>query len=260
MKSLLAAAGALLAVALCAGAAQAAACTAAPSKTFTLEAGAAVDAVTNHSDWQQQSLTLAERDGNRSSYYGRAASDTRFGATDPSYEAGGSASLGQHLYVNADGSFSPTHIILPATTEGGGLDWRTNGGFGYQAQFAARNYTTQNAGIVTLGTDMYAGANRYALGVTGAGVTGVPGVALTMHGSFARYLTCDQETFSIAGGRDVESTGVPGQIAVYKALSFDANAVHWFSEHFGINAGAGWYILAGAYNRFEVRIALRERS
>jgi YaiO family outer membrane protein len=259
VKGLLAAAGAMLAVALCSGTGQAA-CRAAPTKTLTVEAGVATDLVTNHSAWQEQSLTVTARDGNRSSLYGRAASDTRFGAVDPSYEAGAYSALGPHLIGNVDGSFSPTHVILPATTESAGLDWRTNGGFGYQAQYAERNYTAQNAGIATLGGDLYAGANRYALGVTLAGVTGVPGDAMTVHGTFARYFTCDEEAFSIAGGRDVESTGVPGQVAVYKALSFDANVVHWFSERFGINAGAGWYLLVGAYDRFELRIALRERS
>jgi YaiO family outer membrane protein len=260
VKRLLAAAGAAIAVALCAYPAGAA-CTAPLSeRTLTVEAGATTDAVTNRGSWQEQSLTVVSRDGNRSSLYGRAASDQRFGSTDPSYEIGAYSALGPHFIGNVEGSFSPTHIILPATTETGGLDWRTNGGYGYQAQYTQRNYTAQNAGIVSFGADRYHGANRYALGVTLAGVTSVPGIALTMRGTFARYFTCDEESFGVSGGRDVESTGVPGRVATFKALSFDANVVHWFSRHWGLNAGVGWYLLIGAYDRFQVRVALRERS
>lgn len=260
MRTLLATAGAFFALALCATPASAGCTAPASAKTLTVEAGAATDAVTNHQNWWEQSLTVVARDGNRSSLYGRAASDERFGATDPNYELGAYSALGPHFIGMLDGSFSPTHINLPATTESASLDWRTNGGYGYQAQYAERNYTLQNAGILSLGGDRYAGVNRYALGVTLAGVTGVPGIALTMRGGFARYFSCDEESYSVAGGRDVESTGVPGQVAVYKALSFDANDVHWFSQRWGVNAGAGWYLLIGAYNRFEVRLALRERS
>jgi YaiO family outer membrane protein len=260
VRTLLATAGALFALALCARPALAGCTAPASAKTLTVEAGVTTDSVTNHPNWSEQSLTVLARNGNYASLYGRAASDQRFGATDPSYELGTYTALGPHFIGMLDGSVSPTHIILPATTESAGLDWRSNGGYGYQAQYAQRNYTAQNAGIVSLSGDRYAGVNRYTLGVTLASVTNVPGIALTTRGTFARYFTCDEESYSIAGGRDVESTGVAGQIAVYKALSFDANVVHWFSQRFGVNAGAGWYLLIGAYNRFELRIALRERS
>lgn len=256
----LTAASAIFAIALCSQAAQAG-CTAPQSpRILTVEAGAATDAVTNHPSWQEQSLAVVSRDGNLSSLYGRAASDTRFGSTDPSYELGAYSALGAHFIGNVDGTFSPTHTILPATTETGGLDWRTDAGYGYQAQYSERNYTALNAGIVSLGADRYTGADRFQLGVTLASITSVPGIALTTRGTFARYFACDEESFTVAGGRDVESTGVPGQVAVFQALSFDANVVHWFSRHFGLDAGAGWYLLTGAYDRFEVRLALRQRS
>jgi YaiO family outer membrane protein len=260
VKRFLAAAGAAVAVALCGQAARAACTAPASERTLTVEAGATTDAVTNRASWQEQALTVVSRDGNRWSIYGRAASDQRFGSTDPSYEAGAYSALGAHLIGNVEGSFSPTHAILPATTEGGGLDWRTNGGYGYQAGYTQRNYTAQNAGIVSFSADRYHGVSRFALGVTLAGVTSVPGIALTTHGTFARYFTCDEEAFTVSGGRDVEPTGTPGRVAAFKALSFDANLVHWFSRNWGVNAGAGWYLLIGAYDRFEIRVALRERS
>lgn len=259
LRTLLATAGALFAVALCVRPALAGCTAPAPTKTLTIEAGATTDAVTHHPSWAEQYLTVVARNGNHASLYGRAASDQRFGATDPNYELGTYAALGPHLIGMLDGSISPTHINLPATTESTGFDWRTNGGYGYQAQYGRRNYASQNAGITSLGGDRYAGADRFALGVTLANVTGVPGTALTMRGTFARYFTCDEESYAISGGRDVESTGVADKIAVYKALSFDANALHWFSQRFGVNAGAGWYMLIGAYDRFELRLALRER-
>ena len=230
-----------------------------PVKTVTVEAGASRDAVTKGPAWEEQSLSIASRDGNRFSAYGRFASDTRFGSTDPSYEAGVYSALGPHLIANVEGAFSPTHDFLPATTETGGLDWRTNGGYGYQSQFTQRNYATQIAGITTLGADRYAGVNRYALGVTLANLSSVPGTAVTVHGAFARYLACDDETFSVSGGRDVEPTGVAGQVAVYQSYSYDVNDVHWFTPRTALNAGAAWILLIGAYDRFELRLALRER-
>lgn len=259
MKRLLA--SAVVVVVVMCGPSARAACTAPLSeRTVSIETSATTDAVTNHANWQEQALTIDSRDGDRRSFYGRVASDQRFGSTDRSYDAGAFSPLGLHLIGNLEGSFSPTHAILPATTESGGLDWRTGGGYGYQAQYTQRNYTAQNAGIVSLAADHYVGVDRFAIGVTLAGVTAVPGIALTTHGTFARYFTCDEETFTVSGGRDVELTGAPGRVAVYKALSFDSNVVHWFTRNWGVSVGAGWDILTGAYDRFEVRVGLRERS
>lgn len=250
-----------LATAVFGPAAAGAACTvpAPPVKTVTVEAGAASDSVTRGQAWSERSLSVVSRDGNRFSAYGRLASDSRFGATDPSYEAGVYTALGAHVIANVGGAFSPTHTFLPATAETAALDWRTGNGYGVQGQFAQRNYPAQIARIATIGADRYAGTDRFQAGITFARLTTVPGTALTAHAGFARYLSCDDETFSVAAGRDVESTGIAGRVAVYTTYAYDANDVHWFSRRFGLNVGAGWTLLVGAYDRFEVRAALRER-
>ena len=231
-----------------------------PSKSLTVESGASASGLTGgRAGWQERSLAVVSRAGSRSSVYGRAASDSRFGSTDLSYEAGTYQPLGAHVIGNVDGQFSPTHAFLPATTESAGLDWRTSGGYGYQAQYAQRNYPAQIAGITSIGADRYVGANRFALGVTLANLTSVPGTAMSAHLAFGRYLACDEESLSVSAGRDVEATGVTGQVAVFKTYTYDVNEVHWFTRHFGLDAGAQWDLLIGAYDRFELRLALRER-
>ncbi|MDE2481688.1 MAG: YaiO family outer membrane beta-barrel protein [bacterium] len=231
-----------------------------PAKSVQVEAGTSNDTLTHgRGTWSESALDVVARNGNQNSLYARIADDTRFGSSDPSYEAGAYSALDKHLIADLTASFSPTHAFLPATTESGGLDWRSNAGYGYQVQLAQRNYAAQVASIQTLGADRYVGADRFALGVTLARLTGVPGTALSERASFARYLGCDSETFSISAGRDVELTGVGSALAVYRAYSYDANDIHWFTKRFALDAGAGWYVLLGAYNRFEVRVALRER-
>ena len=256
----LAAAGALVALALCAAVADASCIVPnPPTKTVTLEEGVAFDTVTNGQNWQERYASFVARNANQTSVYGRYASDSRFGSTDQSYEAGAYQALDKHVIVDAGGSFSPTHNFLAATTETGGVDWRTNGGYGYQAQFAQRNYPTQIAGITSLGADRYFGVNHVTAGVTLANLSSVPGTAVTAHASYTRNLACDDETIAASGGRDVEPTGVDGRVAVYKTYDYSANEVHWFSQRFGIDVGVEWALLVGAYDRFEGRVGLRER-
>lgn len=261
MRAFVAAAAAIVAVVLSSQAARAGCRLAeAPSKSLTLESGASASALTaGRTEWQERSFTVVSRAGSRSSVYGRAASDSRFGSTDLSYEAGAYQPLGAHLIGNVEGSFSPTHAFLAGTTESAGLDLRTSGGYGYQAQYAQRNYPAQTAAITTIGADRYAGANHFTLGVTLANLTSVPGTAVSGRIGFARYLACDEESLSVSAGRDVESTGVIGQVAVFKTYTYDVNDVHWFTPRFGLNVGAEWALLTGAYDRFELRLALRER-
>jgi YaiO family outer membrane protein len=231
-----------------------------PAKNTQLESGVTNDGLTkNKADWNEQYVNIVARDGNQFSVYGRFAEDQRFGQNDPSYEAGVYDEITKHIIADISANFSPTHNTLPADVLSGGIDWRMARGFGMQAHFAERSFPTQTASITTLGADRYVGVNHVDIVVSLAQLSTVPGVAMSETVGFGRYFPCDNETFSISNGRDVESTGVGSGLAVFKAVGYDVNDVHWITKRLALNVGAGWYLLIGAYNRFEVRIALRER-
>jgi YaiO family outer membrane protein len=232
-----------------------------PLKNVQVEEGVSSDSLTrDRGTWNETYIQASARDANRRSAYARAASDSRFGATDTVYEAGVSLAASPHLIFNASGSLSPQHQSLPRSTFSGGVDARAGGGYGYQAQYATRAYTAVNSATTVLGADRYFRDRRVALSISFSQLSNVPGTAVSETLAYARYLPCDNEAISVGSGRDVESTGIgAAQVAVFHTYSYDVNDVHWFSDRFGVNLGAGWYLLSGAYNRFEVRLALRQR-
>ena len=231
-----------------------------PSKSVQVEGGTTSDSLTgNHGNWAETYLLVVARDGNRRSFYGRAASDQRFAKTDTVYEGGAYVAASPHVILNVVGSFSPQHQTLPQSTIGGGFDDRTGGGYGFQLQYSARTYSAVNAATVTTGFDRYFRDRRVALNVSFSQLSNVPGTAVSAGVQYARFLPCDSQTLSVSSGRDVESTGVGSALAVFRTYSYDVNELHWFTPHLGANLGAGWYLLNGAYSRFEVRLALHAR-
>ncbi len=209
--------------------------------------------------WREAFLQAVARDGNTRSMYVRAARDERFGATDLTYEGGAYEKLAPNVLANVVAGFSPTHAVMPASQLGGGVDVRAADGYGVQAQYVERAYTSQNAGITTLGFDRYAGQAHFLVSFTGAVLSNVPGVALSERAGYQRTVGCDDESFAISAGRDVESTGVGTNVAVYQAYSYNASNTHWMNPRLAWQAGAGWDVLVGAYSRFEIRVMLRER-
>ncbi|MFN2528662.1 MAG: YaiO family outer membrane beta-barrel protein [Candidatus Baltobacteraceae bacterium] len=229
-----------------------------PSKSIQLEAGASISPLTKgRGTWNEADIFVLARNGARSTLL-RVASDTRFAMTDTAYEGAAYGMLGTRVIANANAAFSPQHHSLAASSLGGGLDVRSGGGYGYQVQYSDRSYTAVNAATTSVGADRYFRDRRVALGFSLAQLSGVPGTAFSSSIAYARYLPCDSESLSVSNGRDVENSR-PGMLAVYRSMSYSAGDVHWLSKRFAVNASAGWYVLLGAYNRYEVRVALRER-
>ena len=231
-----------------------------PAKTVQAEAGVISSSLTgNRASWNETYLQVAARDGNTKSAYARAATDQRFGVSDSQYEGGVSLAASSHLNFNASLAYSPQHQILPQSSLSAGADARTGGGYGYQIQYSARSYATVNADTITAGADRYFRDRRVAVALSFAQLSNVPGTAVSAGVRYGRYLPCDNESITIATGRDVENTGVGSNLAVYRAYTYDVNDLHWLSPRFAVNLGAGWNLLNGAYDRFEVRFALHER-
>ena len=225
-----------------------------------VDTGASSAAVTRGNlPWREQFVQAVVRDSNAHSAYLRAADDERFGKADPNFEGGVYDRIAPNVIAELSGGFSPTHAFVPATTVGGGLDIRASRGYGFQAQYTDRAYTAQNAGITTLGFDRYAGQSHFDVAVTGAVLSGVPGTAVSERAGYDRSVGCDDESFVISAGRDVESTGAGTNVAVYQAYSYNATDTHWMNPHLAWQAGASWDVLVGAYSRFGLRVTLRER-
>lgn len=252
----------LAAAALVPGLPAAAACSLGDPATqyVQVDTGASDASVTRGNlPWREAFVQAVSHDGNAHSMYLRAARDERFGATDASYEGGAYEKLAPNVAADVVGGFSPSHAFLPASLLGGGVDVRASDGYGVQAQYVERAYTSQNAGITTLGFDRYAGQAHIVIAFTSAVLSNVPGIALSGRAGYQRTVGCDDESFALSAGRDVESTGVGTNVAVYQAYSYNASNTHWMNRRIAWQAGAGWDLLVGAYSRFELRISLRER-
>lgn len=231
-----------------------------PPKYVQFDAGASNASVTKgNQPWREEYLQGQYREGNEHSYYLRAASDSRFGFTDPNYEGGTYQKIASNVIADVVAGYSPTHVQVPASFLGGGVDVRIGHGYGVQANYVERVYTTQNVGITTIGADRYAGVSHVIAAVTGAVLSNVPGVAVSERVGYQRYAGCDEMSLSASAGRDVESTGIGNNVAVYQAYSYNAQDTHWMNDHYAWQLGAGWDPLVGAYSRFEVRVALRGR-
>jgi YaiO family outer membrane protein len=231
-----------------------------PSRSLTAQLGATTDTLTgNHSDWNEQYLILSTRAGPAHASYASVTADQRFGLSDVTYEAGTYFLLAPKLYADAIASFSPTHQVLPNSTLQGGLDLRLDRGYGIQAGFTQRNYPTAVAGILTTGADRYAGNDHVSITITAVHLSNVPGIAMSAGIAYARTLRCDDLYLAVSGGRDVENTGVGANVAIYQTINYTASVNHWLSPFTAIRLGAGWYLLTGAYDRFEVHLAINQR-
>lgn len=233
----------------------------APTTYTQVDLGASNASVTkNNQDWREDYVQVLFRDGTEQSYYVRAASDERFGNTDPSYEAGTSQKIWGNVIASAEVGYSPTHTELPATTLGAGLDVRMRDGFGVQGQFQERSYPTQNVGITTIGADRYYGNSHIVFAVNNAVISGVTGDAVSERLGYSTTFACTEDvSLTAAAGRDVEPTGVGTNVAVYKAFTYAASDTHWMNPHSAVQLLVEWDPLVGAYTRFNVGLALRER-
>lgn len=249
-----------LAAALAPAAAHAS-CPAAPAAArVEIESGASSSSVSNdRGGWNGRYVTASVHGADDNGAYARAERDERFGAVDDSYEAGLYARIAPRAIVNLVAASSPEHHFLPQTVLGGSIDLREGSGYGLQAGYDSRTYSTQRASILSAGADRYAGTSRVAFTVTFAQLSNVPGIAMTETLQASRYLSCDTLAAAVSVGRDVENAAAGGPVAVYPTLALDLNDLHWLSAHTALNAGVGWNVLGRAYSRLEVRVALRQR-
>ncbi len=231
-----------------------------PAKRLDVQAGSTSDTLTeNRGTWNEQSLSVATRDGPGRGAYAAVTSDQRFGLSDITYEGGWYTPLATKVLFDVIAAFSPTHQVLPNSALQGGLDLRSGGGYGYQASYAQRNYSSAVADIATVGADRYRGNHHFSISLTAVHLSDVPGTAMSAGIVYTGYLHCDNLSFALSGGRDVENTGVGANVAIYQQISYTADDLHWFTPHTALGFGGGWYLLTGAYDRFELHIALHER-
>lgn len=231
-----------------------------PAKTLDVEAGSTTDSLTgNRGTWDEQYVSVNTRNGPGHAAYADVTTDQRFGLSDITYEGGWYVPLAPKLLFDAVAAFSPTHQVLPDSALQAGLDLRAGNGYGYQTSYAQRNYPTAVANIATVGADRYRGNHHFSMTLTAVHLSNAPGIAMSAGVAYTGYLRCDNLSFALSGGRDVENTGVGANVAIYQTISYTASDLHWFTPHTALAFGAGWYLLTGAYDRFELHVALHER-
>ncbi len=232
--------------------------------TTQIEGGLTTDILGNNKgDWTSQYVTAMFSKPQSPSSYVTVSNNQRFGYTDVDFEGGVYIpTLTPNGTLELMAAASPQHNVLPAFNYLVGYDARAGGGMGYDLSTAGRIYNgtlsgSVNANIQTLGVNKYFGSDYVAVTTSFAKLSNVPGVATSYSAKVATYLPRDSFGATVSFGKDIENTGTA--IAVYQSTGFDADELHWFSAKTALHAGLGFYNLAGAYGRFEVRLGLRQR-
>jgi YaiO family outer membrane protein len=226
-----------------------------------VEAGWNNDQLTgNRVPWNEQYLNAIVKEGNGLTYYGNISQNERFSRHDTRYEAAVYLPTDtRHSNLMVDAAFSPQHDVLPASEIEGAYDLRAGGGYGYDGGFDERNYANTNVSIYTAGADRYFGVNQLAYVASFAALKGSPGVAFSQTMRWSVFEGADRFSVAASAGRDVENTGVGNNVAVFRTFVLDGDALHWFNSQTALHFGIGYDgLYPHAYDRFEVRLGLRE--
>ena len=231
-----------------------------PAKRVDVEAGSTTDTLTgNRGTWNEQYLSVATRDGPEHAAYAAVTSDQRFGLSDITYEAGA------YLPVAPSSRSTPSPPLARLTRCFRIRPSKAASTSEPVTDTVTRQPTRNETIPVRLRTlrrparDRYRGNRHFSVTITAVHLSNVPGTAMSAGVAYTGYLRCDTLSLALSGGRDVESTGVGANVALYQTISYTANDLHWFTPHTALGFGAGWYLLTGAYDRFELHVALHER-
>jgi YaiO family outer membrane protein len=184
----------------------------ASSPTIDIEGGASYESLTNNQPaWNGTYLQASRKSNGGHDLYGLLETTDRFSRHDQRLTVGDYFPLAERWSAFLDAAFSPTHLILPSSSFGGGAQYGS--GAGWYEGLAARHttYNTQSVNSGILSVESYWKSFRAYYGITVAQLNGTgTDVAHTFAFAFYYGLTGNNSVgLAYTTGREIENVGAP---------------------------------------------------
>lgn len=224
-----------------------------------VEAGASREVLSGDRDpWEDYWIRATIRPGPGTHVYGGVRYTRRFGEDDQQFEAGGGLPLAERWSLRVDGTWSPTHLVLPIWGASGTVvhrldpDWSLYAGGGRQ-EWDPTGVSRQHAGV-----DRHFESFRigYRLGFHQID-TGGSGVRHGLSGSWL-YGGGSNVTLGLGAGRAAAIVG-PRDVRSVDARSATISGVHWLDERTGIGYNFGLHRHGDFFTRTRSSVGIRRR-
>lgn len=209
-------------------------------------------------DWEDYWIRATIRPGPRSQVYGGVRHARRFGHEDQQVEAGVGTVLGRRWTLGVDGTWSPTHRVLPRWGAGGSLHRSLPGGWGVFFGGGRQVYNVTGVNYQHVGVERYIAAFRltYRLGLHQVDRDG-SGVGHLVTGTWF-YGDGSGVTLGLGAGREASVLG-PDRIEATSVRSAAIWGTHWIDPQTGITYRFAVHRHGDFFTRTSLGIGVRRR-
>jgi YaiO family outer membrane protein len=225
-----------------------------------VEAGATREVLSgDQAPWEEYWIRATIRPGPATFVYGGVRHTRRFGHEDQQLEAGGGLPLAERWGLLVEGTWSPTHRVLPIWGLAGRLThtltdrWSIYGGGGRQV-WEPTGANHQHVGVAHHYRQFRVG---YTLGFHQID-TGGSGIRHTVDGSWVYDQRGSQVTLVLGTGRQSLIVG-PGDIRSIQEQSAWVTGAHWLDDRTGIGYTFGVHRHGDFFTRTTSSIGFRHR-
>ena len=224
----------------------------------SLELGYGRESLTNNfSDWTNAYLLGSRKLGYRKTVYGGLRETERFDLKDSEAHAGLYFPLGDTWSGIVEGSYSPTHEVLPQGSIYGFLQKHFAGGWGLGLGLRHSEYTTTAANVASLLAERYWGNFRGAYTLYSGRPEGASSAA--SHRLQLSYYYSDRSAvgMSYTNGREVENIGPPRGVISTDVQSWSVSGQHWFTPSWALTYDLIQHEQGSLYRRQGLQFGLR---
>ena len=225
------------------------------------EAGGTLEQLTNgQPDWMSLYLDATHTLAPRQTLYGTIRETERFDLRDFEISAGYAHPIGKQWTAVVEGSVSPDHHVLPASSIFGQVYWALAGGWTLNGGARFSEYTGADARVLTAGVERY--FSRYRASYTYYNGKPEDAEAASSHRVGLDVYYFDERSrvgVAIAWGREVENVGPPTGIVTTDVRSISLVGRHWFTPDWGVAWEIGTHEQGDLYRRTGGRLGLRHR-
>jgi YaiO family outer membrane protein len=224
-----------------------------------VEAGASREVLTRGEEpWEDYWVRAIVRPAPATHVYGGVRYTRRFGEDDQQLEAGGAAPLGALWSMRLDGTWSPTHRVLPIWAASGTLRRQLPRGWGVFFGGGRTVYEATGVNDQHVGVDRRIAAVRleYRLQLHQIDVGG-SGIHHRVTGTWF-YATPSSVSLGIGTGREALVVG-PGDVRNVSTLFGALWGIHWLDDRTGVSYTFAAYRHGDFFTRTTSSVGVRRR-
>jgi YaiO family outer membrane protein len=223
-----------------------------------VEAGASREVLTGESDWEDYWIRATVRPAPGSHVWGGVRQTRRFGVNDQQFEGGAGLPLAETWSLGVNGTWSPTHRVLPRWGAAGELRWRLAPGWGVFFGGGRQRWVTTGVNRQHAGVERFFGPARlaYRLGFHQVD-DGGSGVRHDLSGSWS-YGTGSVVALGLGVGRDAVLAGEQ-DVRSLSAASASLSGVHWLDGRTGVTYNLVVFRHGDLFTRTGASVGVRRR-